>query len=94
MAVAVPNKQGLGHRSTNGWLLLLIIDLATFYDISSTTGLHFSPFGGPTSSRVFSCHCRGSPPPPTDHPYTSTCDIDEKLSKMVGNSASYSLKSS
>ena len=30
MAVAVLNKQALGHRSANGWLLLLTIDLATF----------------------------------------------------------------
>ena len=64
MAVAAPNKQALGQRSANDWLLLLSIDLATFYDISSTTGLHLSPFGGLTSS------------------------------KMVGNSASYSFKSS
>ena len=53
MAVVALNKQALGHRSANGWLLLLTIDLATFYDISSTTGLHLSPFGGPTSSHVF-----------------------------------------
>ena len=38
-------KQALGQRSANHWLLLLSIDLATFYDISSTTGLHLSPFG-------------------------------------------------
>ena len=90
MAVVALNKQALGQTLANDWLLLLSIDLATFYDISSTTGLHLSPFGGLTSSRVF------SPPlpwPPTNHPYASTCGIDEKLSKMVGNSVSYSLKS-
>ena len=32
---------------------LLYIDLATFDDISGTTGLHLSPFGGLTSSCVF-----------------------------------------
>ena len=94
MAVAALNKQALGHRSANGWLLLLYIDLATFYDVSSTPGLHFSPFSGPASSCVFPHHCHGSPPPPTNHPYASTCGIDEKLSKMVGNLASYSMKSS
>ena len=94
MAVAALNKQALGHRLANGWLLLLTIDLATFYDISSTTGLQLTPFGGPTSSCVFSRHYHGSPPPLTNHPYASTCGIDEKLSKMVGYSASYSLKSS
>ena len=107
MALAALNKQALGPRSANDWLLLLPIDLATFYDISSTTGLYLSTFGGLTSSRVFSPpllwlptavvaphHCCGSPPPPTNHPYASTCGIDEKLSKMVGNSVSYSLKSS
>ena len=54
MAVAVLNKQELGQRSANGWLLLLTNDLATFYDILSTIGLHLSPFGEPTSSCVFS----------------------------------------
>ena len=94
MAVAVLNKQALGQRLANYWLLLLSIDLATFYDASSTRGLHLSSFVGLTSLRVFPCHFRGSPPPPTNHPYASTCGIEEKLSKMTGNSASYSLKSS
>ena len=62
------NKQAVGQRSANYWQLLLSIDLATFYDISNATGLHLSPFGGPTSSRVFTHHCCGSPPPPTNHP--------------------------
>ena len=53
MAVAALNKQALGYTSANDWLLLLSTDLATFYGIFSTTGLHLSPFGGPTSSRVF-----------------------------------------
>ena len=92
MAVAALNKQALGH--TNDWLLLLSTDLATFYGICGTTGLHLSPFGCLTSSCVFPHHFHGSPPPPTNHPYASTCGIDEKLAKMVGNSASYSLKSS
>ena len=94
MAVVALNKQALGHTSANDWLLLLSTDLATFYGISSTTGLHLSPFGCLTSSHVFPHHLRGSPPPPTNHPYVSTCGIDEKLSKMTGSSASYSLKSS
>ena len=94
MVVAALNMQAMGHRSTNYWLLLLSIDLATFCDVSSTRGLHLSPFEGLTSSRVFPYHYRGSLPSPTNHPYASTCGIDEKLSKMVGNSASYSLKSS
>ena len=107
IAVAALNKQKLGQSLANHWLLLLSIDLATFYDVSSITGLHLSPLGGLTSSGVFSSplpwlptttvaphHYRGSPPPPPNHSYASTCGIDEKLSKMAGNSASYSLKSS
>ena len=94
MAVAALNKQALGQRSANDWLLLLSIDLATFYGICSTTGLHFSPFGCLTSSRVFSPPLSWLPTTPNQPPYTSTCDIDEKLSKMAGNLASYSLKGS
>ena len=52
VAVAALNKQALGHRSANDWLLLSI-DLAPFYDNSSTTGPHLSPLGGLTSSHVF-----------------------------------------
>ena len=62
MAVAALNKQALGQRSANYWLLLLTIDLATFYDISSTTGLHLSPFGGITSSHVFPHHPQPTTP--------------------------------
>ena len=93
MAVVAHNKQALGHRSANYWQLLLSIDLATFYD-GSTTGLHLSPFGVLTSSRVFPHHCQWLPTTPNQPPYVSTCGIDEKLSKMVGNSASCTLKSS
>ena len=94
MAVAALNKQALGHKSANYWLLLSI-DLATFYDVSSTKGLHLSIFGGLTLSHVFPRHCHGSPPPPpTNYPYVNTCVIDEKLSKMAGNSVSYVLQSS
>ena len=34
---------------------------------------------------------RGSPTPPTLHPYISACGVDKKLSNMAGNSASYAL---
>ena len=54
MAVAALNKQALGHRLANDWLLLLSIDLATFYDVLNTRGLHLSPFGGLTSACVYS----------------------------------------
>ena len=93
MAIAALNKQALGHTLANYWLLLLSIDLGTFYDVSNTTGFHLSLFGGLTSSCVFPRHYRGYPPPPTNHPYANTCGI-EKLSKIVGNSVSYSLQSS
>ena len=53
MAVAALNKQALGYRLANYWLLLLSIDLATFYGVSSTIGLHLSLFVGLTSSHVF-----------------------------------------
>ena len=54
MAVAALNKQALSHTSANDWLLLLFIDLATFYGICSTAELHLSPFGCLTSLCVFS----------------------------------------
>ena len=89
MTVVALNKQALGHRSANDWQLLLSIDLATFYNVSSTRGLHLSPFGGLTFLPVF---------PTTTvalhHPYVSTCGIDEKLSKMAGSLVSYSWKGS
>ena len=53
MAVAALNKQALGQRSANYWLLLLSIDLVTFYDVPSTVGFHLSPFAGITSSHFF-----------------------------------------
>ena len=62
MAVAAINKQALGQRSVNYWLLLLSFDLATFYDILSTIGLHLSPFGGLTSPRVFLYHSQPTTP--------------------------------
>ena len=68
MAVAALSKQALGQRSANDWLLLLSIDLATFYDISSTTGLHLSPFGGLTSSHVFSLPLLWLPTTPNQPP--------------------------
>ena len=92
MAEAALNKQAQGHGLANAWLLLLSTDLATFYDISSTTILYLSPFGGQTSSRIFFLPLLWLPTTPTNHPYVSSCGIDEKLSKMVGNSANYSLK--
>ena len=72
MAVAALNKQTLGQRLANDWLLLLSIDVATFYGISSTTGIYFSPFGCLTSSCVFPRHFHGSPLPPTNHPYAAS----------------------
>ena len=93
MAVVVLNKQAIGCRLPNDWLLLLSIDLATFCSIWSTRRLHLSQLGSLTSSHVFSLPLPWLPTTPTIHPYVSTCDIDEKLSKLVGNSASYSLKS-
>ena len=54
MAVVALNKQALGRRLASYWLLLLSIVLTTFYDVSSTKGLHLSLFGGLTSSSVFS----------------------------------------
>ena len=89
MAVAAFNKQALGHRSANNWLLLLSIDLAAFYDISSTTGLHLNPFKGLTSSRVFSPPLPWLPTNPQPTTPMSTCGIDEKRSKMVGNLATH-----
>ena len=89
MAVVTLHKQALGCRSPNDWLLLLFIDLATFVIFGAQ---HLSPFGSLTSLCVFSLPL-SFPPPPTNHPYVSTCGIDEKLSELVGNSASYSLKS-
>ena len=36
---------------------------------------------------LYDLYFRGSPSPPTNHPYIITCGTVEKLSKMVGNSA-------
>ena len=94
MAVAALNRQALGHGLANYWLLLLSIDLAMFYDVSSTIGRYLSPVRGLTSYYAFFTPLPWPPTTPINHPYVSTCDIDEKLSKMVGNSVSYSLKSS
>ena len=87
MVVAALNKQALSQRLANYWLLLFSIDLATFYGVSSTgsRGLHLSPFVGLTSSRVFSPPLPWLHTTPNQPPYASTCGIDEKLSKMVGN---------
>ena len=65
MAVAAP---GTGPTSANDWLLLLSTDLATFYGICSTTGLHLSPFGCLTSSRVFSLPLPWLPTTPNQPP--------------------------
>ena len=54
MAVVALYMLALGQRWANHWLLLLSIDLDTFYDISNKTGLYLSLFGGLTSSHVFS----------------------------------------
>ena len=83
MAIVALNKQALGYRSRNYWLLLLSIDLATFYDVSSTRGFHLNLFRSLTSSHILSCLYHGFPPLPTNQPYVSTCGIDEKLSKAT-----------
>ena len=80
-AVAALNKQALGHRLVNYWLLLLSIDLATFYDVSSTRRLNLSPFGGLTPSHVYPHHYHVSPPSLTNQSYVSTCGIDETYLK-------------
>ena len=96
--MAALSKQVLSYESANYWLLLLSIDLTTFMMFQAQEGFIWSQFGSLNSSPVFPvfpCHCCGSPPPPTNHWYVSTCTIDEKHSKMVDIwhiSPSYSLK--
>ena len=62
-----------------------------FCDSLSTMGPPCGPFH--LENAELSCNppLRSSPPPPTLHPYISACGVDKKLSKMVGNSASYAL---
>ena len=91
MAMAMATLTGTGYKSANDSLLLSSIDLATFYDVSR---LHLSHLEVQLSHAFFPRHWCGSPPPPTNHLYVKTCGIDEKLSKMAGNSVNYSLKSS
>ena len=70
MVVVALNKQALGYRLVNYWLLFLPIDLATYREASFKS--NFLTFF-PATAVIY-------------HPYVSTCDIDEKLSKMVGDS--------
>ena len=91
MAVAELNKQALGHSSANDWLLLLSIDVATFYVVLST--YKRTSFELVWRSNFLTCFLPTTAMAPY-HPYVNTCGIDEKLFKMVGNSVSYSLKSS
>ena len=71
--------------------MILAIDLAMFCDSLSVME---SPCGSFHLENVeLSCNpplC-GSPPPPTLRPYIIACGVYKKLSKMVGNSASYAL---
>ena len=64
------------------------MDLAMFCDSLSTMRPPCGPFY--LENAELSCNplLRGSPPLPT---YISACGIDKKLSKMVGNSASYAV---
>ena len=59
MAVVALNKQALDHTLANDWLLLLSTDLATFYGICSTTGLHLMAphiFGASMAAHNVPCH--------------------------------------
>ena len=68
------------HWAMDYWLLLLSINLATFYNVSSTRRLHLSLFGGLTSWRI-SPPLPWLPTTPTNHPYVKTCGIDENYLK-------------
>ena len=54
-----------------------------------------SAVGPPCGLKIAEFNCnqplRGSAPPPTLHPYISTCGVDKKLSKMAENLASCAL---
>ena len=72
------------HHLTDQWYTY-VMDLAIFYDILSTMGAPCGSF----HLEIAELHCNlplvGSP-----SPYVSGCGVD-KLSKMVGNSASYAM---
>ena len=56
------------------------MDLAMFCDSLSVMGPPCGPFH--LENAELSC---------TLHPYISACGVDKKLSKMVGNSATYAM---
>ena len=67
------------------------MDLAMFCDSLSAMGPPCGPFHLENAELSCNLPLCGSPPPHTLHPYISACGVDKKLSKMVGNSASYAL---
>ena len=86
MTVLSLNNHALGHRLANYWLLLLSIDLFIF--------IMFQAQEEPIwKSNFHMCFFPAAAMAP-HHPHVSTYGIDEKLSKMVSNLVSYSLKSS
>ena len=62
-----------------------------FCDSLSAMGLLVGHFT--LKNAELSCNppLRGSPPPPTLHPYINAYGVDKKLSKMAGNLATYAL---
>ena len=97
MAAYPLDKQTAGCNSPHHWLMSLAMDLIALYDIcggeNDTNGCHLSGF---SEDIAFARHFVASHPPPILPPSRSATDIgyiSKKLSKMAGNSASYSLNS-
>ena len=96
MAPFPQNKLKAGCNSPHDWLMSLAMDLAALCDILTWKWHQWMPFGCFQCGYGLFLPLHGSPQPPTLHPYKSAYGIgyaSEKLSKMVGNSATYPFNS-
>ena len=85
-----------GYKSPHNWLMRLGIDLAILCVMWNQKQHQLMPSGCFQFTQTFNPPLCGSPPLPVLHPCRSTCGIgvaSKKLSKMVGNSASYPFNS-
>ena len=90
MAPSPVDKQPASHKSPHNWLVRLAIDLATLCDMW-TSGYHLAVF----SEDVAVAHHFVTPHPAPTFPtcVSGTGYTSEKLSKMVGYSASHPFNS-
>ena len=93
MAAYPLGKLTAGCNSPHDWLMSLAMDLTSLCDMWRWKWRQLMPFGWFLWRRSLCLPLRGYPPTPTLPPCRSATDIgyaSKKLSKMAGNSASYS----